>query len=64
MIAFCFAVAALLLSVWGWKVAFDIPSAAGAGAAGSIVLLGSGIMGVASVLLFGVTIGLAISGNQ
>jgi len=61
MIAFCLAVAAALLSVYGCKVAFDIPSAAGAGAAGSIVLVGSGVMGIVSILLFGITIGLAIA---
>lgn len=61
MTAFIFAVMFLLLSAWSWKVALSIPSAAGAGAAGSIVLLACGICGVISLVCFGVTIGIAIA---
>lgn len=64
MVSFCIAVAALFASVGSYKTALGIPTAAGAGAAGSVVLLFSFACGVASVFCFGITVGLAIAARS
>ncbi len=61
MITFCVAVAGVFASVLLFKQAMEISPVAGAGAAGSIILLASALSGVSAIFLFGVTLGLGIN---
>lgn len=61
MVAWGIAIALGLLCVAVCKFALSIPSAAGAGAPGSILLLISFLCGVASIFCFGLATGFALT---
>lgn len=57
LIAFCAGCACLMAGAAAWKYGLDIPSAAGAGAPGSIMMLVGGVLWVVSIFLFGMSAG-------